>query len=351
MLGAFGSYPISRFDEPVGAWVHAGFARGPSTMDTDGVLRTRVEGLAAGQYRVLESVAGSTSEPVSISPRGVDAVVRFTFPKAGFVRGRIDVGPGLAVQDAEIGLWDGTTTDGTPRGRSGAGDRTFAIAIPGDRPVTLRATHPLGANDEPGVAVTLMEPRDGVVLCVNPGANAHVEFVAADDDPFPPQAVRVHLWDARAREIAWTTRALPDGPGFRFSGGRPGTYDVVLDDGVHAPIVLPAVALGATSTNLGRHVLTYGAAIRVRVVVPDGMERPRWIAGLADRLDDPRGVGVSRGSDGERIRGLVPGRYVVQFHGPRGPLPPANGVRQTVEVVEGEEAVATLEFLATAPPK
>ena len=88
-----------------------------------------------------------------------------------------------------------------------------------------------------------------------------------------------------------------------------------------------------------------------RVVVPDGMERPRWIAGTAGRLDDPRGLGVSRWSDGDRIRGLVPGRYVVQFHGARGPLPPANGVRQTVEVVEGEDAVATLELLATAPPK
>jgi len=342
---------VSRRGEPPGTWTPTRFTRTPPTVDANGVARTRVDGLAAGWYRVLEGLAGSTSEPVELSPRGVDPVVRFAFPKAGFVRGRIDVGPGLAAADAEFGLWNGTTTDGGPRGRGRAADDPFAVAVPGDRPVTLRALHPLGANAEPGLAVTLTEPRDGVVLRIDAGATAYVELVAADVDPSPAPPVWVHLWVTKARGIAWAGRALPDGRGVRFSGGRPGTYDVVLDDGRHAPIVRPAMAIGSESTSLGSHRLSYGATIRVRVVVPDGLDRPRWIAGIAERLDDPRSVGWSRGSEGDTIRGLVPGRYRVHFHGSRGPLPPANGVSQTVEVVDGEEAVVTLEFLATAPPK
>jgi hypothetical protein len=351
VLGACGPCIVSRLDERTGTWAFARFVRPPITVDASGVARMRVDGLAAGSYRVLEGLGGSTSEPLVLAPRGVDAVARFAFPSAGFVRGRIDVGPDLAVEDAEVGLWDGTTTEGTPRARLGTGDGAFVVPIPGDRPVTLRATHPLGANAAPGLAVTLTEPRDGLVLRVVAGATADVELVVADDDPFPPRSVWVHLWDATRRKIAWASRALPAGRGFRFSGGPPGTYDVVLDDGVHAPIVLPAIALGSGPTDLGRHRLSYGSTIRIRVVVPDGMERPRGIAASATRMDDPRGLGVSRWAGDDRLRGLVPGRYQVRFHGTRGPLPPANGVSQTVEIVEGEEAVATLAVLATTPPK
>ncbi len=349
--GAITPYIVSRLDPDTGAWKHARFTQEAPVRGEDGVWRTRVAGLAAGEYRVLEGLAGSTSDAVSIRPRGVDPVVRFAFPNAGRVRGRIEVGPGLDPTLAECGVWDGPTANGPPRSHGSSTDGSFEIVVPGDRPRTLRAIHPLGANDAPGIAVTVTEPRDDVVLRIEAGGTARVELSVADDDPSPPQVVWVHLWDAGAGKTAWLGRALPDGGSFRFAGGAPGTYDIVLDDGCHAPVVLPAVALGPDARHLGRHRLTYGQSIEVRVVVPIGMERPRWISAVAGRIDEPRRLGHLRFFDGERIRGLLPGRYEVTFHSDRGPLPPANGVIQTVEVVEGQPAVATLELLPSGSPK
>ena len=351
VAGEVTAYIVSRLDPTTGAWKHARFTKEASVLGADGVWRTRVTGLSVGEYRVLECLAGSTSDAVSIRPRGVDPVVRFAFPNAGRVRGRIEVGPGLDPTLAEHGVWDGPAANGPPRSHGGAIEGRFDVAIPGDRPVTLRAIHPLGANDAPGIAVTVTEPRDDVVLRIEAGGTARIDFDVADDDPSPPQVVWVHLWDAGARATAWQGRALPDGASFRFSGGTPGTYDIVLDDGRHAPVVLPAVHLGPDARHLGRHRLTYGQSIEVRVIVPGGMERPRWISAVAGRIDDPRGWGHLRSFDGERIRGLLPGRYKVSFHSGRGPLPPANGVVQTVEVVEGQPAVATLELLRSGSPK
>lgn len=351
VAGAITPYIVSRRDPSTGAWKPARFTQEAPVHGEDGVWRTRVAGLSVGEYRVLEGLAGSTSDAVYIRPRGVDPVVRFAFPNAGRVRGRIEVGPGLDPTLAEYGVWDGPTANGPPRSHGSSTDGSFDVVVPGDRPLTLRAIHPLGANDAPGIAVTVTEPRDDVVLRIEAGGSARVELSVADDDPSPPQVVWVHLWDAGAGKTAWQGRALPDGGSFRFAGGGPGTYDIVLDDGCHAPVLLPAVALGPDARHLGRHRLTYGQSIEVRVIVPGGMERPRWISAVAGRIDDPRGWGHWRSFDGERIRGLLPGRYKVSFHGARGPLPPANGVVQTVEVVEGQPAVATLEFLRSGSPK
>ncbi|MBL9086652.1 MAG: hypothetical protein JNM10_05880 [Planctomycetia bacterium] len=348
---AIAPYIVSRLDPDTGAWKHARFAKEAPVLGDDGVWRTRVEGLAAGDYRVREGLAASLSDPVTLEPRGTDAVVRFAFPNAGRVRGRIEVGAGLDPTLAEYVLWNGPTTEGTPRLHGGAIEGRFDVPIPGDRPVTLRAIHPLGANDAPGVAVTITEPRDDVVLRVEAGMTTRVEFSLADDDPSPPQVVWVHAWDAAAGRVAWQSTARPDGAAFRFTGAASGTYDLVLDDGHHAPVVLPDVHVGPEPHHLGRHRLTYGEAIEIRVIVPDGLKRPLWIESTASRIGESRGCGLSRGGDGQRIRGLLPGRYKVSFYGGRGPLPPANGAVQTVEVVEGQPAVATIEFLRSGSPK
>lgn len=336
-------FSIARWDPQSESWkLGRPVARAGMTY-ADGVARVTVEGLAVGRYLVTEWIVGANSEPFKLSAGGAPATVRFDFPRAGMARGRVLVPTALVEGTVQVGVWNGPRAEGFPRAKlslSGP-DFAFAVQIPGDRPVTLAALSALGTGYG---AVTLVEPRDGIELRVEGAATARIELEPADGDPWRPTTVFVHLWDPVARRIVWENHAVPDRGGFRIGGFSPGTYDLVFDDFGHAPVVVPGATLGAGDTNLGRHKLSYGQSMRIRRVVPNGVVVPRYIQAHAERLDDPR-IGVwGRWSSDDWIRGLVPGRYRVIFFANGPPLPPATGMSQIVEVVEGQEAETTLTF-------
>jgi hypothetical protein len=126
----------------------------------------RFEPVAPGRYRALDRARGVFSEEFDVRAGGPPATVELDALRSGIVRGRVEVPEGHLYPSVRIERID---EGADPRDRwvpeavKVADDGTFAVQVPGDRPIRLRAAHP-DLDAVPDGEVVVVAPRDGVVL-------------------------------------------------------------------------------------------------------------------------------------------------------------------------------------------
>ncbi len=317
----------------------------------------RVEGLPAGTYRVCGGPIRTFTDEVRVRAGAERAVaLALDLSRAGWASGTIAVPPGLDPNLAEVWMWEGSPSEPSASFRAGSGT-TFRIAVPGDRSVTLQVHHPQALPHSIEGTVQLVEPRDGIVLRLERGPMADVRLLAPDGSDLPHGAL-VAMWilhgdpSSRIQEHQW---CRVEGTSCRFGGWAAGPCSIVLDDGLHVPLLLERVDLTASETHLGIQRLAEGRSIHVRAVIAPDQEVPAFAVGV-ERLDGPYPIQrwgsedsgstrpPSKGVPILHIRGLPPGRYRVSVHGPSGPLPPAKGLTQTVDLGPDADVDAIVDF-------
>jgi hypothetical protein len=283
------------------------------------------------------------SEPVELSRAGPPPTLRLDLCGAGRVRGGVEVPEGEDDVPAEVWLFDGERAEGPPRARM-PGRHGFDVPILAGRRLTLEARHPTLVPDPARGRVVVAEPRDGVVLVLVRGPTAVLRALAPDGTPLPLGSVVAITRSASGVASEANVTVGKDGV-VRFGGFGPGTHRLVLDDHVHAPLVLDGVRLGAGETDLGDRRLEAGLSITVRTVGTAGKDVPGF-ALSAEGLDGNRCWRVSRNDSATGrpvLRGLAPGRYRVTVLRTRD-LPPASGLDQEIEVGPGKDAEMVIDF-------
>jgi hypothetical protein len=197
-------------------------------------------------------------------------------------------------------------------------DGTFSVRVPGDRPVTLFATHMLLRAAAEGGRVTVTEPRGGVVLRMSSAPQAvfrpdPVPVPSASGYPGPDDLLRILIYRGPTTDLPEATvkAKVVDGVA-RFGGYEPGTWTLFLDAHGRAPVLLPFVALGDGATDLGVVAFPEGGSVRVDVLVREG-QAPPPLSLLARSKLGPEHWRQTH-SFGERavvLRGLGKARYQV----------------------------------------
>jgi hypothetical protein len=158
---------VETWDEKRGSWTPRRSGRGFDFFEEPERKSTEVEvdALAAGRYRARDSLTGIATEAVDVAAgRSVDLTIDLS--KAGQVTGRVE-GPAEGDWDMATivveapGLVGGSVGPWGGRMPGQGGTRTkinsdFNVRVPGDRPVTIRVTHPMltAAPDAGSATVT-----------------------------------------------------------------------------------------------------------------------------------------------------------------------------------------------------
>jgi hypothetical protein len=182
--------------------------------DFAGTTRLRLD---RGRYRLMDFPTGIHSTPFDVPESGgpVHAVLDLT----GLVtiRGRVELPLGASPEGlALVAEGDGIDTRGSAMspfaGREGLRlqGTTFELRVPAGRPVRLAAAHPELRPARDGGEVTVVGPRDDVVLRLGAGATVTATLVDAEGKPSPPTP----CWASRSSPRAYRRRV----PG---SGRRP----------------------------------------------------------------------------------------------------------------------------------
>jgi hypothetical protein len=142
--------------------------------------------------------------------------------------------------------------------------------------------------------------------------------------------LRVWLNDSVHRDqVAAARYAVLQGGVARFGQVPTGTFDLVIDAGIGAPVFRRNVELDAGGGDLGRVAIPRGSHLTLELDVPEGVEKPKTYA-FARRLG---AVNYGRNSDGAKetpptIPGLGAGRFDVSLYRESGDL----GWRGEVEI-------------------
>jgi hypothetical protein len=273
--------------------------------------------LSPGRYRVVDTTTGATSDVAVLVARET-AEVSLDLSASGVVTGRVEGPDGRPAAGASVRV-EGVEALPAALDVLGGGvplrpDGTFSVPVPGDRRVTLTAWHPTLSPLEPGGSITLVEPREGVVLRLGPGPVTRVRLSGVTT----AHQVRV-LAFAGAPEGAPAHRAVPevdDDGVVSFGTIPPGRWTLWLDVARHAPVVFHDVDIPASGRDLGTVAPSRGSTLRVRLLVREGEAPPDWSA-WARRLGEPAYTRSVRTSGEEEldVPGLGPGRFeVVSSH-------------------------------------
>ena len=282
----------------------------------DGTLP--LEGLPPGRYRLRDPTTGVIGDPVDLSVGTEPPEAALDVVPAARVRGRVLAPEGTRWRDVRV-LVEATGVDTTmgdavlrTPGYAVNGELAFDVPVPADRPVTLRAWHPvLSASAGKGPAVSTGEV-EGVVLRL-------VEERVAVLRPAPEGAgsgwfrVRLFRGEAAGEAAAERTVHLENGVA-RFGGFEPGRYTLWFDTPGFAPKVMADVDLGEGRTDLGEVRFEAGTVLTVRLRVPEGTPWPGFDA-AATPLGGPeftRWETANRDSREAVVAGLSAGRYRVR---------------------------------------
>ncbi|MEE8116791.1 MAG: prealbumin-like fold domain-containing protein, partial [Gemmatimonadales bacterium] len=306
----------------------------------------RFSPLGLGRYRVMDRQSGKAGDPVEV-PEGAEAVTSLDLSGVGWVKGRVEMPEGHSPRDVRILALGLERSAQPPSGiRIGRGE-TFMIRVPGDREITLRASHPSLTSDN---EVKVTTPSDGVVLRLKKGLTATVHL-----DKTPPRSLRVPGSD-RARVLLFNgpvggkpaaeLRALLDKKTITFGGFKPGQYTVWIDVRPFAPIVLRGVELKKADLNdLGTVQVSDGSSIKLKILVKPGQDPPR-IGLFASSKTGPsyhRGLN-SRGEAEVVLKGFGPGTFVVNGGPVMGGMGRKRPIEATIELDGTNQHTLTLDL-------
>lgn len=329
-------------DEP-GVWVDAGHLTlvFPNADDD----RFRIDLLEPGRYRVKDGLSGAVSEAVEVDPQLGDARVLLDLSATAELSGRI-VGPEgcdlslarVLVEGGDVKIevdpWNqrpGTPAGSVPvRGEDGS----FKVRIPTDRPVTLRAWHPILRAASDHGALTITGAAGEVVLALEVGTLC-VFDVPEGTGEGRPLGLRVLLFDGvvDADPVGEFSASIDAGRA-RFGGFAPGRYTLWIDPASEfQPLVLADVALGESETDLGAQSFSRGSSIRFRIAVPAGQSPPRisaWAWSLG-RPEYRRGLN-SEGEAEVVLSGFGAGTFQLSY----GPVMGASAQERRPLTLDGE---------------
>lgn len=345
---------IQRWDRATDRWTVTGADGGLTGMrlPIDPTGHLRIEGLEPGRLRLIDTRSRLAGTVVEVAGGATGDAGTLDLSRSGDVRGRVVAPDGASAAGARVlcegeGLVAAGGFTGSAYADPGGGnvgrDGSFAVRVPGDRPVRLRVTHPLLRPATDGGTAEVVEPREGVELRLERGSvvtlRGQEPLKAAGS--YEPGRVLVFSGEPGATPVA-TLVPVFDGGALRFGAPAPGRYTLWIDVAPWAPLVLRDVAIGGEDLDLGPLTFSRGSSVRIRLLVKEGQDAPR-VSVWASPAAEPR---CSRGvnSNGEKefvLRGLGPGRHEIQampVMGTPSPIP-----RRTVDVDGAETTEVTID--------
>jgi hypothetical protein len=224
-------------------------------------------------------------------------------------------------------------------------DGRFKILVPGDRPVTVRAWHPILVAGPRGSKV-ISSPVEDILLELVLETSARF-IVEPAPKPTLHSEIRVLLYEGLAEgpPVSEHVALIGEDGSIRFGGFKPGSWTLWIDVPDYAPLTLRDVALGAGQTDLGLAPLSRGSSVRVTVLTGPNVSVPR-IGVFAFHQDAPqytRGMNSRGGAPEAVLHGLGPGRFKVRFSTIMGGG--GNRNREETIVVDGKnDAQLTLDL-------
>ena len=310
----------------------------------DGIAR--LGPLPPGRYRLRDRTTGACSDVVELGASDPGPLT-LDLSRRGVVRGRVVAPEGTTdLASAFVRLAaTGLSPEAAANPRSGVvgRDGSFAIWVPGDRPVRLTVEHPRLRTDPDSGSIEVTSARDGAVLRLVEGAGL---------------TFRADGWDARE---SWTTarvlvfrgepageplaerRAPVENGRFRAAGLPSGRFTLWIDVPGFAPCVLPAVTIDADGLDLGDLPVTRGSALRVHALTATGAAAPRIWVQARRRESPPFDRFVNSTGEAEVVlAGFAPGTYdvrllVIASH-------PATSVTKVVEIDGRSDATIDLDL-------
>jgi hypothetical protein len=327
-----------------GSFGFAGFGTLSYPNDDDGAFR--FDALEPGRYRVRDKKSGLATDVVEVDPRLGARRVRLDLGLTLRVSGRVLAPEGtdlslarVLVEGPELGVeaewW--AREPGFPGNaeRVRADDGSFAVQVPLDRRVTLRAWHPvLRAAPEEG-AVTIEGSGSDVVLRLEPGPTCSFD-VPDRSRRGNSEGLHVLLFDGpvTCKPLAEFHAPVRDGRA-TFGGFTPGEYTLWVDPrDAWSPLVLEGIELGAGDNDLGAPAFAHGSRLRFRFQFEDGESAPRIFVS-AERRDACPPLFRRLNSSGEEevvLGGLAAGRYRVRWSGIN-----SSGSKEKEVVLDGEQ--------------
>ncbi|MBL9086066.1 MAG: hypothetical protein JNM10_02900 [Planctomycetia bacterium] len=342
-----------------GAWPHL-------------VGRTRLR-LDPGRYRLHDVTTGLLSAPFDV-PTGA-ARIEVVLDRTGLstVKGRIELPDGVGADDVGLVIeGEGIDTraafgipyrgwDGLPYAPPG-----FAARVPKGKPVRLYVHHRQLQPAREGGEVTVVGPRDDVVLKLGPGATLVTTLLDPEGKPLPDDALgSVYVVATRTAPAsdAWPIQRRAElvtgRPGTVAAAGLPfGTVDVwVMTDafGRRGFAVLHAgrVVVAEERVELGERRLSTGSRIIVRAAgAKAGKGAPEKLEGMATAQFGPREPVLPTETDTDGVgefRHLAAGRWFVSIDRTVDPMSPDGRVSvRDVEVeVDGvHDVVLDVDYAA-----
>ncbi len=336
--------------------------------------RTDLE-LEKGRYRLHDLSTGIVSDPIEVPDRGQRIVATLDLTGLVTVRGRIECPDAADAEKVEIAVeGDGIDSHvafavpyGSGHGLSYDG-KSFAVRVPAGRPVTLSPWHHTMQPARQGGEVTLVGPRDDVVLKMGDGATLVASLTDPSGRPLSEQDLSRALLAAipaahPTREpVLRSAKPVEGKPGTVSASGLPfGSLDVWVMTDIYANDGYAVRRVGRADvsgdvTDLGEVRLTRGSMVTIRrgratVASPwvesvkghaVGMFGPRqWL------FSDP----PATGADGlAEIRHLGAGHWYVAVEGLRRTTTGEVQEEREFEIdVDGEHDL-TLEVDFDGPP-
>ena len=340
----------------------------------DLVGRTRLL-LDPGRYRLHDVTTGLLSAPFDV-PTGA-ARVEVVLDRTGLatVKGRIELPEGVGADDVGLVIeGEGIDTraafaipyrgwDGLPYAPPG-----FTARVPKGKPIRLYVHHRELQPAREGGEVTVVGPRDDVVLKLGPGATLVTTLLDPDGKPLPDDALgSVYVVATRTASAsdAWpvSRRAepVPGRPGTVAAAGLPfGTVDVwvtadTLGRSAFATLHAGRVVVAEERVELGERRFSAGSRIIVRAAgAKDGKGAPEKLEGMATAQFGPREPVLATETDADGVgefRHLAAGRWFVSINHTVDPMSPDGSVSiRDLEVdVDGVHDVVLEVNYAVAP--
>jgi len=293
--------------------------------------------LAPGVYRVVDRRSGLASDAVEVFGAGRRSEIELDLKHVVVATGRVVAPPGTPIWMARVVVDDGVQpvepflkngNVNTP-GFGVQQDGKFRIVLPLKRAARLRAWHPFLRPAQQGGEVEVSDSVDGLELALEEAPS--LQFQPVSEMPLGEGLwLRVWLNDTVHRDqVAAARYAVLQGGVARFGQVPTGTFDLVIDAGIGAPVFRRNVELDAGGGDLGRVAIPRGSHLTLELDVPEGVEKPKTYA-FARRLG---AVNYGRNSEGAKetpptIPGLGAGRFDVSLFRESGDL----GWRGEVEI-------------------
>jgi hypothetical protein len=166
---------------PDGAWEAA---QGPAAPRTDDRVDKDdlYDRVVPGRYRLREQVSGCVTDTVEIRAGEPPRLLSLDLSAGGWASGEVGIPEGVPGSEIKLivecegidlrglGGWAAMPLSSGSRGferevgRDPAGAATFKVSVPGDRPFTIRASHPDCVADPTTGSVTVTTPTEGLRL-------------------------------------------------------------------------------------------------------------------------------------------------------------------------------------------